>query len=121
MDYFMFSNLQRWLAGIRFSFNDENNAQTNTDFEVLEKSWNLERLKKIEKLDQLNVWNPEKVYDRKKKIFYVAFKKSWTHPRNSKNYNIFQHNPQKNQYTGINVFPIIIPIFVMIFWKSPLK
>ena len=48
-DYFLFSNLKKWLGGKRFYSNDEIILQTNTYFEYLEKSYFLEGIQKLEK------------------------------------------------------------------------
>ena len=48
-DYFLFSNLKKWLGGKTFSSNDEIIDQTNAHFKDLEKSYFFEGIQKLEK------------------------------------------------------------------------
>ena len=48
-DYFLFSNLKKWLGEKRFYSNDEIISQTNTYFEDLDKFYFLEGIQKLEK------------------------------------------------------------------------
>ena len=48
-DYFLFSNLKKWLVAKRFYSNDEIISQTNKYFEDLEKSYFMEGIQKLEK------------------------------------------------------------------------
>ena len=48
-DYILFPNLKKWLDGKRFSSNDEIIDQKNAYFKDFEKSYFLERIKKLEK------------------------------------------------------------------------
>ena len=52
-DYFLFPNLKKWLVGKRFYSNDEIISQTNIYFEDLKKSYFLEGIPKLEKLDEV--------------------------------------------------------------------
>ena len=47
-DYFLFPNLKKWLAGKRFSSNNEVKAETNAYFAELNKSYYTEGIKKLE-------------------------------------------------------------------------
>ena len=46
-DYFLFSNLKKWLDGKIFDSNDEIILQTNTYFKDLDKTYFLEVIKKL--------------------------------------------------------------------------
>ncbi|GBP03932.1 Histone-lysine N-methyltransferase SETMAR [Eumeta japonica] len=48
-DYYLFSNLKKWLGGKRFESNEEVITETNAYFESLEKIYYLEGIKKLEK------------------------------------------------------------------------
>lgn len=48
-DYYLFPNLKKWLGGKRFESNEEVITETNAYFESLEKTYYLERIKKLEK------------------------------------------------------------------------
>lgn len=47
-DFFLFPNLKKWLAGQRFTSNEEVIAETNAYFEDFQKSYFLDGLKKLE-------------------------------------------------------------------------
>ena len=47
-DYFLFPNMKTWLRGKRFSSSEEIIAATNEYFEVFDKNYFLEGIKKLE-------------------------------------------------------------------------